>query len=152
MSKVKRFSIWFVIVLTIRCALLGCNGGKDYLNGHRWGETENQTAGKGWDRTKFAGYEVQKVWTYHSEDGLYEVQYTFVVIDKDARDVYKQLKKALGDPDWSGNSVVGDPEYTWYQGTVSIEASLTEYQSDYANAHGERTVKVVVTIVNDKYR
>ena len=151
MSKVKRFSILFLVVLTISCALLGGCGGKNkYLNGHHWGETENQTAGKGWERAKFAGYKVEKVWTYHS-DGLYEVQYTFVVIDKDAEDVFRQLKRTLGRPDYSEKNVVLDPVYTWYEGSVSIEAHLTEYKADYANAHGERTVKVVVTIVNDKY-
>lgn len=152
MTKLKKFSILFWVVLIISCTLLGCGGKKNFLNGHRWGETENQTADRGWNRAKCAGYEVQKVWTYHSGDGLYEVQYTFVVIDKDAEDVFKQLKKAFGNPDYAGQNVVLDPEYTWYEGSVSIEARLTEYQADYANANGERTVKVVVTIVNDQYR
>jgi hypothetical protein len=68
-----------------------------YMNGHRWGETPNET--RTWDgKRPLCRYRVAPPYCYH-RNGLSEFQYSFDLVNKDADDVYRQVKRSLGRAD-----------------------------------------------------
>ena len=159
----KRFAKAIAILLSVLmlCSMAGCASGgeKALLNGHKWGETENQTNAKGWDNATFAGYKIggnkhaYPVSARHGDKGLYEVDYSLVVVNKDEDEVYKKLVKELGKPADSGD-YYSKTEYIWYKDgdTVRITVILNSAKQDFDNANGEKTVTMSVEIYNDKYR
>lgn len=138
----KKYKVLFAIIISayLLCAC-GSNRGS-YLNGHSWGETENQSNSIGWDNGKVLEYDVDKLQGASYNNGLSSFRYGMNPGDDSCEEILEKFKEEYGMPDDTEQDTAIITKYIWYEDVIRVELYLGE---------GSSGIIFDVRFVNDEY-